>query len=265
MAGAERMAIEEVVRKVLVDEQADVVQESVRWLGQQLTEVEVSELIGAERGDRRPEDRATRRNGYRARRWDTRAGEIVLQILKIRQSQLVPQLPAAQEAFRAGVVVGHPAGVRREQAARRPARGEPQAAGKPQRGQPHLRRADDQAEASAPARWRAATSSCSSMPRSRRSETAAGCRQVRGHRPRRAQDRPAGDHRPGRGRRGDRGVLDGLPQGAGRARPGRRAAGHFDTHEGLKNAIARVLGRSRSAWPVPVVSVLRLHSGPAGP
>ncbi len=31
MAGADRMAIEEVVRKVLLDEQADVLRESVKW------------------------------------------------------------------------------------------------------------------------------------------------------------------------------------------------------------------------------------------
>ena len=68
MAGADRMAIEEVVRKVLVDEHADVLRESVRWLAGQLMEVEVSELIGAEHGERRPEDRATHRNGYRSRR-----------------------------------------------------------------------------------------------------------------------------------------------------------------------------------------------------
>ena len=54
MAGADRMTIEEVVRKVLVDEHADVLRESVRWLVGQLMEVEVSELIGAERGERRP-------------------------------------------------------------------------------------------------------------------------------------------------------------------------------------------------------------------
>ena len=94
MAGADRMAIEEVVRKVLVDEHADVLRESVRWLARQLMEVEVSELIGAERGERRPEDRATHRNGYRARRWDTRAGEIELQIPKIRQGSYFPSFLA---------------------------------------------------------------------------------------------------------------------------------------------------------------------------
>jgi transposase-like protein len=83
------MAIEEVVRKVLVDEHADVLRESVEWLAGQLMEVEVSALIGAERGER-TEDRATHRNGYRRRRWDTRAGEIELQIPKIRQGSYFP-------------------------------------------------------------------------------------------------------------------------------------------------------------------------------
>jgi putative transposase len=83
------MAVEEVVRKVLVDEHADVLRESVEWLARQLMEVEVCELIGAERGER-TEDRATHRNGYRARRWDTRAGEIELQIPKIRQGSYFP-------------------------------------------------------------------------------------------------------------------------------------------------------------------------------
>jgi len=40
MAGADRMAIEEVVRKVLVDEEADVLRVSVRWLVPRLMEVE---------------------------------------------------------------------------------------------------------------------------------------------------------------------------------------------------------------------------------
>lgn len=78
MAGADRMTIEEVVRKVLSEDHADVIRESVRWVAQQMMESEVSELVGAELGERRPEDRATHRNGYRARRWDTRAGEIEL-------------------------------------------------------------------------------------------------------------------------------------------------------------------------------------------
>jgi putative transposase len=85
MAGLDRMTIEEVVQKVLRDEHADVIRESVRAVAAELMEAEVSQLIGAEHGERRPEDRATQRNGYRPRRWDTRAGEIELQIPKLRQ------------------------------------------------------------------------------------------------------------------------------------------------------------------------------------
>jgi transposase-like protein len=83
------MTIEEVVREVLRDEHADVIRESVRAVAQELMEAEVSELIGAGHGERR-EDRATHRNGYRARRWDTRAGEVELQIPKIRQGSYFP-------------------------------------------------------------------------------------------------------------------------------------------------------------------------------
>ena len=140
MAGADRMQVEEVVRKVLVDEHADVLRESVQWLARQLMEVEVSELIGAERGER-TEDRATHRNGYRSRRWDTRAGEIELQIPKIRQGSYFPSFLQPRKRSEQAAVVGGPAGlcVRCVDAACRPARREARAAHQPQRGQPDLR------------------------------------------------------------------------------------------------------------------------------
>src|SRR5512133_2154993 len=84
------MTVEEVVRKVLLDEHADVIREAVKAVAAEMMELEVSELIGAERGERRPEDRATHRDGYRARRWDTRAGELELQIPKVRQASYFP-------------------------------------------------------------------------------------------------------------------------------------------------------------------------------
>src|SRR3954462_14101897 len=91
MAGRDRMTIEEVVREVLREEHGDVIRESVRAVAQELMEVEVSELIGAAHGER-PQDRVTHRNGYRPRRWDTRAGEIELQIPKIRQGSYFPSI-----------------------------------------------------------------------------------------------------------------------------------------------------------------------------
>src|SRR5215213_10399809 len=84
------MTTEEVVRKVLLDEHADVLRESLKLFVRELMELEVSELVGAELGERRPDDRATHRNGYRSRRWDTRAGEIELQIPKLRQGSYFP-------------------------------------------------------------------------------------------------------------------------------------------------------------------------------
>jgi putative transposase len=56
-----------VVRKVLLDEHADVIREAVKAVAAESMELEASELIGAERGEGRPEDRATHRNGYRSR------------------------------------------------------------------------------------------------------------------------------------------------------------------------------------------------------
>jgi putative transposase len=78
------MTIEEVVKRVLLDEHGDVIREAVKAVAAEMMELEVSELIGAELGERQREDRATHRNGYRLRRWDTRAGEMELQIPKIR-------------------------------------------------------------------------------------------------------------------------------------------------------------------------------------
>ncbi|MFN8164579.1 MAG: IS256 family transposase [Solirubrobacterales bacterium] len=89
MAASQRMTTEEVVAKLLSEEHVDVLRESLRWVVQQMMEAEVSDLIGAERGERTP-DRATHRNGYRSRRWDTRAGEIELQIPKLRQGSYFP-------------------------------------------------------------------------------------------------------------------------------------------------------------------------------
>jgi putative transposase len=89
MAERHRMTADEVVAKLMSDEHADLLRESLRWVVEQLMETEVSELVGAGWGER-TEDRATHRNGYRPRRWDTRAGEIELQIPKLRRGSYFP-------------------------------------------------------------------------------------------------------------------------------------------------------------------------------
>src|ERR1044071_5602894 len=90
VAGADRMTIEEVVRQVLRDEHADVIRGAVEAVCAELMEAEVSSQIGAERGERRPDDRMTHRNGYRPREWQTRAGTVELQIPKLRRGSYFP-------------------------------------------------------------------------------------------------------------------------------------------------------------------------------
>jgi putative transposase len=89
MAGADRMTIEEVVKQVMVREHGDVVRAALEAVCRELMEGEVSELIGAELGERTP-DRATHRNGYRGREWQTRAGTVELQIPKLRRGSYFP-------------------------------------------------------------------------------------------------------------------------------------------------------------------------------
>jgi len=116
MAEAKRMTAEEVVRYLLDDgESLDFLRESLTWICGQLMEAEVSELVGAARGERAPEERLTHRNGYRPRRWDTRAGELELAIPKLRRGSYFPSfleprrrseqalVSVVQEAYVAGV------------------------------------------------------------------------------------------------------------------------------------------------------------------
>jgi len=114
MAETKRMTVEQVVSYLLEEDGVDFLRESLRWVVQQLMEVEVCELIGAEHGER-SEERLTHRNGYRPRRWDTRAGEIELAIPKLRRGSYFPSfleprrrseqalVAVVQEAYVAGV------------------------------------------------------------------------------------------------------------------------------------------------------------------
>ena len=227
MAGADRMPIEEVVRKVLLDEHADVLREAVGRRGG------VDGDRGA-RADRRralraPARRATHRNGYRPRRWDTRAGTSSCRSPSSARAATsrASWSPESAPSKRCSAVVqqAYVSGV-------------------------STRRVDQLVESSgcASRRARSAASARRSMSRSRRSGAAAGGPlpvsvagrpdragprrrpggpQGAGGRPRRARDRPARDHRHRRRRGRDRGVLARVPARSRRPRSGRRAAGHL--------------------------------------
>lgn len=77
----------------------DFLREGVRVLAQALMEAEVTGLVGAEHGERNPEERTAQRNGYRDRGWDTRAGTVDLAIPRLRTGSY---FPAILEARRRG-------------------------------------------------------------------------------------------------------------------------------------------------------------------
>jgi putative transposase len=115
MAETKRMTAEQVVSYLLEEDGLDFLRESLSWVVQQLMEAEVTELVGAARGERAPDERLTHRNGYRARSWATRAGEIELAIPKLRRGSYFPSfleprrrseqalVSVVQEAYVAGV------------------------------------------------------------------------------------------------------------------------------------------------------------------
>lgn len=82
MAAPKSMTTAEVVAKTLIDEHADFLREAVVLVARELTEAD----IGAQLGERSPE-RTTHRNGYRQRLWETRLGEIALEIPRKREEQ----------------------------------------------------------------------------------------------------------------------------------------------------------------------------------
>jgi putative transposase len=83
------MTAAQLADKLLSQEHADVLLESVAWMAQQLMEAEVTGKVGAGLGERSLE-RSTHRNGYRPRQWDTRVGLIELAIPRLRQGSYFP-------------------------------------------------------------------------------------------------------------------------------------------------------------------------------
>ncbi len=83
------LSLDELLRKLMGDEHADVLRESLAFFVRELMEAEVAERIGAGRHERSAE-RLTHRNGYRERRWQTRAGEIELAIPRLRSGSYFP-------------------------------------------------------------------------------------------------------------------------------------------------------------------------------
>ena len=108
------MDITSFVGKLLEQDDVDALREGVRVLAQAVMETEVSSQIGAAPYERSSE-RVAYRNGYRSRRWDTRVGTIELKIPKVTAGAYFPSLleprRRAEKALQAVVVEAYVKGV----------------------------------------------------------------------------------------------------------------------------------------------------------
>ena len=87
---AERMTPNEWLHKRLEEGGEDFLREMLAVFAQTLMSADADARCGADYDTRSPE-RTNRRNGYRGRRWDTRAGTIPLAIPKLREGTYFPE------------------------------------------------------------------------------------------------------------------------------------------------------------------------------
>lgn len=98
------LPLSELMCKAGVESQ-DFMRTAMEMVARMMMEMEVLQRTGAALSER-SEDRLVQRNGYRPRRWDTRAGTIELQIPKLRQGSYFPSfLEPRRRAERALVSV----------------------------------------------------------------------------------------------------------------------------------------------------------------
>jgi putative transposase len=90
MIEGQRMTVADVVAQVGDGRLEDFVREAVQLVARELMEAEVSGQVGAQLGELAPEQRTTHRNGYRPRPWETRVGEIELMIPRTRSGSYFP-------------------------------------------------------------------------------------------------------------------------------------------------------------------------------
>ncbi len=94
------------LRKQLLEADPDLLQDMVKVFTETVMSAEADVLCGADYGERSNE-RVNRRNGYRERAWDTRAGTIALAVPKLREGSYYPDwlLEPRRRAERAFVSV----------------------------------------------------------------------------------------------------------------------------------------------------------------
>lgn len=75
----------------------DFLREMLGFTLERLMELEVEAKTGADHGERNPNGRLTRRNGYRERTFETRLGTVELHIPKLRKGSYFPSRKSLSE------------------------------------------------------------------------------------------------------------------------------------------------------------------------
>jgi putative transposase len=79
----------ELLEQHLGDASPDLLRQMIATFANAMMSAQADQLCGAGDGERSPQ-RTNRRNGYRAREWDTRAGTIELAVPKLREGSYFP-------------------------------------------------------------------------------------------------------------------------------------------------------------------------------
>jgi hypothetical protein len=247
----DRLPLAELLQKAGDGDFLRAVAEAVLQL---LMESDVEGLIGAGRHERSAE-RLNYRNGYRERALDTRLGTLQLRVPKLRQGSYFPPfleprkvseralVAVIQEAWIGGVSTRRSTRSCRRWAWRDRQEHGLQAVQGDRRARERLPRPAAGGRVALPVAGRDLPEGARGRP------DRLGGRHSRG---RGGHGGPARDRRPGPRPLGGGELLVGLPQGPAQAWPARRQARGLGRHEGLKHAIAKVLGatwqRCRVHW-----------------
>src|SRR5690348_7842566 len=89
MAAAHSVDPVQLLEKHLTSASPDLLREMIASFANAMMSAQADQLCGAEYGQRSVE-RVNRRNGYRAREWDTRVGTVELAVPKLREGSFFP-------------------------------------------------------------------------------------------------------------------------------------------------------------------------------